>query len=138
MIGTDSRILTGRITTISQFIEEGLVEEEEEESNAVVRNEVVGNVSEWLEALADIDSIDTERGRSLHVVHLGALGALALMRQLAVLLRLQASREGEVDHVAQTLEELIAQARDEERQDADDERADTHHPDHEGLEHGVL
>ena len=30
MIGTDSRILTGRITTISQFIEEGLVEEEEE------------------------------------------------------------------------------------------------------------
>ena len=63
MIGTDSRILTGRITTISQFIEEGLVEEEEEESNAVVRNEVVGNVSEWLEALADIDSIDTERER---------------------------------------------------------------------------
>jgi len=30
MMSTDSRILTGRITTISQFIEEGLVEEEEE------------------------------------------------------------------------------------------------------------
>jgi hypothetical protein len=60
------------------------------------------------------------------------------MAQLSILLRLHTGRECEIDAIAQQRHPFLSKCRNEERQDADDERADAHGPDHERLEHGVL